>query len=212
MNYTTVFPTAEDPVNESGAWINAGLVALDWYNCSVSPAGFAHGNQTPDVPQYTDPQAILNGGWRSNQFATAVVYATSPTNTEFQEVELHLRNTFSAHNTTGYEVAFRCLKTAEGYMSIARGDGVLGNFAVLLHLDGAQYGVQTGDVVLATIVGSVITAYINGVQVAQVTDGTYTSGSPGMGFNYGVSTTNADFGFTSFTAGEIAYSLMGASG
>ena len=60
-----------------------------------------------------------------------------------------------------------------------------------------QYGVKTGDVVRATIVGNVITAYKNGVQLAQVTDKTYATGSPGMGFNEG---TNGDYGFTNYSA------------
>ena len=43
--------------------------------------------------------------------------------------------------------------------------------------------VKTGDVVKATIVGNVITAYLNGIAVGTATDSTYTTGNPGMGFN-----------------------------
>jgi hypothetical protein len=56
-------------------------------------------------------------------------------------------------------------------------------------------------VVKATIVGNVITAYINGVQVLQATDNTYKGGSPGMGFYIeGTTGVNSDYGFTSFKA------------
>jgi hypothetical protein len=59
--------------------------------------------------------------------------------------------------------------------------------------------------VKATIIGNVITAYINGVQVNQVTDNTFTSGNPGVGFYlHGIANRNADYGFTSFTASDIA--------
>jgi hypothetical protein len=51
----------------------------------------------------------------------------------------------------------------------------------------------------------VITAFKNGVQQGQVTDSTYSSGSPGIGFNLssgvsGCAGTGANFGFSSFTA------------
>jgi hypothetical protein len=47
----------------------------------------------------------------------------------------------------------------------------------------------------------VITAHINGVQVLQVPDNTFSSGSPGMGFYLQNATgKNGDYGFTNFTA------------
>jgi hypothetical protein len=68
-----------------------------------------------------------------------------------------------------------------------------------------QYGIADGDTVKATIVGNVITAYLNGVAVGSATDSTYNTGSPGMGFNLETGTascvgTNGDYGFTHFTA------------
>jgi hypothetical protein len=44
----------------------------------------------------------------------------------------------------------------------------------------------------------VIKRYVNGVEVFSATDDTYKEGNPGMGFNYGVETSNGDFGFTSY--------------
>jgi hypothetical protein len=49
--------------------------------------------------------------------------------------------------------------------------------------NGEKFGVTNGDTVTATILGNVITAYKNGVQQGQVTDSTFSSGSPGVGFN-----------------------------
>jgi hypothetical protein len=90
-------------------------------------------------------------------------------------------------------------------MQIVRWDGAVGNFTVLLSVSGSQFGVTNGDTVAATIVGNTITAYKNGVQQGQVTDTTYTNGSPGIGFNLdntqtGCSGRNTNYGFTSFTA------------
>ena len=118
-------------------------------------------------------------------------------------MEIRLRASVSAHRITGYEIFSRCLKTKAAYISIVRWNGPLGDFTELIHLDGSQYGVETGDVLKATIVGKVITGYINGVQVVQATDDTYTTGNPGVGFNFGVGNTNADFGFTDFSASSV---------
>jgi len=54
----------------------------------------------------------------------------------------------------------------------------LGSFAYLNTAERSQYGIANGDVVKATLVGSVITAYINGLQVLQAIDNSHTSGSP----------------------------------
>ena len=57
--------------------------------------------------------------------------------------------------------------------------------------------------VSASIVGDLITVYVNGVQLMQVTDDSFSSGSPGMGFYLqGASGMNGDFGFTQFTASQ----------
>ena len=119
----------------------------------------------------------------------------------YEEVELRLRSSLSAHIATGYEILFRCSKSQNAYAEIVRWNGPLGSFTYLDRHKGAQYGVATGDVVKATIAGNVITAYINGVQVAQATDSTYPTGHPGMGFFLqGTTGVNRDYGFTSFTA------------
>src|SRR6202030_849078 len=82
----------------------------------------------------------------------------------------------------------------------------LGNFTYLAISVGSAYGVKDGDVVKATMIGNVITAYINDVQVLQVMDDTYAAGNPGMGFFIGnvLGTDGAgrdgDYGFTSYTA------------
>jgi hypothetical protein len=133
--------------------------------------------------------------------AQATVHSVNQTDSVYEEVELRLRSTISAHSITGYEINFRCSKTGNAYSQIVRWNGALGNFTDLSAKDGAQYGVTDKDVVKATIVGSVITVYLNGVQINQATDTTYTAGNPGMGFySSGVSGINANYGFTTFHA------------
>jgi hypothetical protein len=64
-------------------------------------------------------------------------------------------------------------------------------------VSGRKYGATTGDVLRATIIGNVITAYKNGVELGRVTDDTFANGQPGFGFNEGV---NGNYGITRFSA------------
>ena len=71
------------------------------------------------------------------------------------------------------------------------------------HKDGAQYGVTDGDVIRATVVGSLIRVYLNGVLVNQAADSTFATGSPGLGFFLqGATGLNRDYGFTRFSASD----------
>lgn len=73
--------------------------------------------------------------------------------------------------------------------------GGLADFTYLVPTQrGKQYGVKTGDVVKATIVGNEIRAYKNGVLMGQAKDNTYIQGYPGFGCNEGK---NGDYGISS---------------
>ena len=193
-SYETQFPHTEQPISEDGHWINGKTVALDWGDISTTPA-LAIGHAGP--ARYADATALLKGAWGPDQSAEATVYAGKTFG--FPEVELRLRSTLSAHVATGYEISNSVSSEASAYLIIVRWNGPLADFTYLANLRGRQYGVKTGDVVKATIVGNIITAYKNGVLLAQVTDKTYSTGNPGIGFNEG---TNGDYGFTRFTASD----------
>jgi len=97
---------------------------------------------------------------------------------------LRLRTTITAHSITGYEFNFRATADGTQYVQIVRWNGPFGTFTYLnggLEA-GLDLALHNGDVISATAVGSTLTAYINGVQIRQVTDSTYSAGSPGMGF------------------------------
>ena len=127
---------------------------------STTP-GLAIGHQSGT--SYTDGTALLTGSWGSNQTVEAVVHAVNPKDSCYQEVELRLRSSLTPHSCTGYEISFKATKTSGAYLIIVRWNGALGDFTYLVNTTGAQYGVTEGDVVKATIVGNVITAYLNGV-------------------------------------------------
>jgi hypothetical protein len=202
-SYATNFSATEFPISEGGRWVNGGTLAIDWTDVSTTP-GHAIGHQVGS--SYTDATALLTGTWGADQSATAVVFTTGPIQDEcLSEVEIRLRSSMSPHDNHGYEITFKVSQTEEAYLLIVRWDGPLGKFTSLLHPAGAKYGVTNGDVMKATIVGNRITAYKNGVMMGSVTDDTFTSGNPGIGFNLespppGCRDTNDRYGFTAFSA------------
>jgi hypothetical protein len=203
--YTTTFSLTEDPISEGGKWINGKKDGLDWADVRTTP-GFAFGTEIggdrPELQKYDDSAALLTGHWGPNQTAQATVHRVNKDDDNiYQEVELRLRSAISPRNATGYEVMFRCSKSAKAYCNIARWDGILGAWMMLKETKGSQYGVADGDVVKASINGQVITVYINGVQVLQTRDYLFTSGNPGMGFYLEKATgVNGECGFSRFMA------------
>lgn len=207
--YSTNFPATENPISQGSAWLNGGADGTVWNNVQTTP-GKAFGVPSEHLPQYTDPTAILKGAWGPIQIASGTVFCANPTASYFQEVEIRLRSTMTSGASIGYELFSRCLKTSAAYVSIVRWNpGGLGQFTELTHLDGAQFGVQTGDVIMGTAIGNALSVYVNGVLLSSTTDNTYTSGgAPGMGFNYGAQATNVDFGFSTFAASDGAPAVI----
>jgi cell division septation protein DedD len=196
--YTTNFPLTENPIFEGGHWINGLINGIDWSDVQTIP-GKAFGTQTGIGPNFADSTALLTGSWGPTQTVQAVVYILAPDSTTFEEVELRLRSSLSVHSCTGYEVNFS-VKPGNPYCQIVRWNGPLGDFTLL---DTRSVGVVNGDVVKATIVGSTITCYINGTVIFGVTDSTYSSGNPGMGFYLqGGLGPPFNYGFSSYTASD----------
>lgn len=200
--YTTNFPQTENPISESGAWMNGKTDGLDWSDAKTTK-NLAFGTQVPPTgPPYNDSVALLKGTWKADQKVTATVHSVNqqgdPT---YEEVELWLRGSISAHNITGYEINFRCLTGPSSYVQIHNWNGPLNDFGGLDSTTGP--GLRDGDVVSASIVGNTITVSINGAQILQTQDtaNQFASGNPGMGFYYEGSTgADSDYGFTNLTA------------
>jgi hypothetical protein len=215
-SYRTEFPLDEEPISEGGMWRNGRTDGIDFCDV-VTRGGVAYGeitrmrsaerraeqgnlegaDETP-VGDYDDPTAVLAGEWGPNQFARARVFARNPTEDYFQEVEIRLRSSITPHSCTGYEVFWRALKTEAAYAEIVRWNGRIGDWTSLARRVGPEFGVKHGDLVEASIVGDLITSYINGVEIMSVRDDTFRSGAPGIGFNFFVGDTNVDTGVTSF--------------
>ena len=203
QTYGTRFQGAENPLSEGGRWINDGA---DWAKIRKS-GGFACGTQTgtnTGSNKFDDSYAHLSG-FPPDQEAWGKVRIAKPDPSCHQEVEILLRWSSSPHLTTGYECFARCLNTEASYVQVVRWEGPLGKFTYLADMRGTNYGLKDGDVLKASIVGNLIRVYVNGVQKAQVTDDTYKTGNPGIGeflacdADHGFGS-NADYGFSSFTA------------
>ena len=205
MYYATDFSSAENPISEDGNWINGGITGLDWHNVQTG-GGYAYG--TTAAVRYSDPTAVLTGSWGADQYIEGVVYSAGPNASQFEEVELRLRTTITAHSITGYEVCLRSLRgNSESYLQIAKWVGPLAteisDFIMLFEQTGADWGVQDGDVVRAEIIGDTIRVWVNGVLKATVVDPSpFPTGSPGIGMNYGAGQTPSNFGWRSIVAGS----------
>lgn len=191
-NYSTNFPLTENPISEGGNWQNNGL---DWTNVQTTP-GLAFGTQDV-VNTYNDSYAHL-GGFPANVQVTAVMHSSVPSGS-IQESEILLRFSDSAHAARGYEINLN----SAGAAQIVRWNGAIGDFTPLSTTGPGGLGrdVVTGDVFMATSVGSTLSLYVNGALLAQAVDSTFATGNPGIGFfsRLGASN-NSRFGFTSFSA------------
>lgn len=206
-SYTTSFFLEETPIYEDGMWANGKLTGYDWADGKTAK-GLASGTDS-GTAGYADSTALLTGNWGTNQAAQATVRIPEPNNNQsvYQEVELRLRSSLSAHRSTGYEINFRCIKNNDAYAEIVRWNGALGKFTYLERGEGAKYGVADGDVVRATVVGDMVTAFINGQRVLSATDTRYDAGSPGMGFYLELrkgATRGGVCGFSRFAANDHA--------
>ncbi|MGA2257739.1 MAG: hypothetical protein ABSG53_24010 [Thermoguttaceae bacterium] len=206
QTYATTFKDPEDPLSEGGKWSNNGL---DWTSIRKS-GGIAYSTQTgteTGAKKFNDSYAILSG-FPPDQEAWGKAYIAHPSTKYYQEIEILLRFTSSPHRTTGYECFARCIADRSSYLNIVRWDGPLGKFTYLAQVNGADCGLKSGDTLKASIIGNVITVYINGIKKAQVTDDTFQTGNPGIGMflacngRQGIGT-NTDFGLTSFSARGI---------
>jgi hypothetical protein len=209
--YATDFPLAESPISENNVWINGEVAGLDWTNVHTA-AGLAFGTQSGSGA-FNDSIAVLAGSWRPDQTVTATVHSVNQQGGNvFEEVELLLRFQLTAHSARGYEVNFRALNDRESYSEVVRWNGPLGNFSYLVKNHGQKFGITDGSVIKASIVGSLITVFINDVLVAEVVDNVYKDGSPGLGFFAAhASGVNRDYGFKRYTATDGTNTMQGSS-
>jgi hypothetical protein len=211
-SYQTNFPATEDPISESNNWVNGAVTGLDWGNVQTTP-GLAFGTVVSGGPPYNDSTAALSGTWATNQSACATVFLNPSfnRNAASYEVEIRLRVTIGPHSITGYEFNYSMGSDAASgrlYAGVVRWNGPLNDFTGLGG-PSTHPALATGDVFCASAIGSTLKEWVTRagvvIETATVTDATYSTGSPGMGFynQSGSLSDNSKFGFTSYQASEI---------
>ncbi|MBI3774383.1 MAG: hypothetical protein HY273_02315 [Gammaproteobacteria bacterium] len=205
-SYSTNFDLNEFPISEGGVWSNNG--GSNWQKVKTA-GGIAFGTQTgTNGDGYDDSFATLSG-FGPDHTASAIVYMANVNRVCAHEVELHLRWSDSNGVAKGYEIIHDSGSTAQ----IVRWNGGYADFYEINLSYFRSIPIKDGDEFKASIIGSVISIYLNNTLVAQGQDdgakgAPYTTGNPGIGFfirrfcdpaDVG---TNEDFGFTSFTATE----------
>lgn len=210
--YYTTFSGNEEPISEGGQWLNGKKDGLMWSDIRKIE-GRAVG--TNNFAKYSDPTAILKGSWGPNQIVEATVYRKyDGVPNDNQEVELRLRSTMRANWSSGYEILFR----AYDKPVIVGNFGKMPHFAIvkwkgprgktlsdfqpfLAQSSNSKYAIRNNDKIKASIIGNVITVYKNGVKLISVRDNSpFTTGNPGIGFNYNCNGHYEEFGFHDFKA------------
>jgi len=201
-SYFTTFTNSEALLSEEGRWIN-GNAGLEWSNCFTA-GGVVHGRQNNGAgPSYNDSTALLAGSWGSTQSVTVTLYKASVVESDYPEVEIRLRSSLSPHSCTGYEVTWSLRTDQSCYVGITKWNGSFGDFTNVATVYGSQYVVTNGSILSATARGNVISAYVNGIRILTGIDNTFTTGSPGIGFDHnGPGSEDAGFGFTRFHASD----------
>lgn len=201
-SYSTNFPLTENPLSESGTWINGSISSPRTSAQSVS--GHAYGTMSSfDGTNFDDSVAILAKTFHQNQSVQGTLFNSGAING--QEAELVLRGNISASSNTGYETD---LVLVTNSVNLVSWNGPPNNFTTLAS---ATSGVSfaNGAVWSAQIVGTVITIKCNGTTVlTHDTAGDafqIASGSPGMGFwnETGSSTNSPNLGWSHFQASDL---------
>lgn len=205
LPFSTTFPAAESPISQGGQWLNGLADGLDWQNGRTTAAGaFA---AAASVNNFDDGTALLNPAvftsFTSNQYVEGTVYRDPTFTTAVvtgYELELRIRSSLTAHTCTGYELY--C--SLNNGLTLVRWNGARGDFSPIL--DCGTYVATTGDILRVEAVGSTLTVYLNGTSKGSISDGTYLTGTPGMGWGPFPGVTGADLlrmGWSSFRAGNL---------
>lgn len=190
FSYFTTFGSAQTPMSEGGIWVQGATTGLDWNDVNTS-GGNALGAQASGSAGFDDALAHLNlAGFGPNHQCTGTAVNDGFYSSGTHEMEVLLRFSISAHVARGYEVNY----AFDGaYTEIVRWEGALGSFTYLSQITTPSTGaVQTGDQLIASIVGDTITVWLKrGNTITQINTATDTSagghakwsdGFPGVGF------------------------------
>jgi len=206
-SYTTTFPLTENPISEGGVWSHT---PNQWTAVRTSGGNAFGTNGITDT--YDDSYALLSG-FPNDVEATCTLFRNpSGTFTVTHEVCLFMRGADTSNSIRGYEFLFAYF----GEFQLMRWNGPFGDFTNLVTNGGIGRAFITGDVFRARVQGNVLTAWVNNIQIAQVTDTTYPSGQPGINFflrpgGNGANFAMQDYSVSALTAPDITPPLVSIS-
>ena len=201
-SFSTTFPTTQNPVSAGGGLITSTSPGVNWSglklggggNLPVAPVDVVSPGLAESVDygntNYGDALAVATGTWSPDQSASVVVGNLAAQAGGYEEFEVHLRT--NPTTGAGYEITWGY---NNNYIAVATWNAN-GGYTNLYFAE-TSTAIHPGDTLTASIKGNVITLYDNGVQEAQITDNTFTSGNPGFGFNQGGT---HEYGISSFSA------------
>lgn len=195
--FSTNFPTAESPISLGGQMITSTTPGVSWVWGDVRVVSAGNAESTHYNSFVNDALAVNVGTWRPDLGASVTVGPFARGSNGASEFEIHFRT--DPATGAGYEITW-------GYYGIyyiivkwyANGD-----FTYVLNDTSPTTPLKPGDVLTATIVGSTITMFTNGVQVAQASDSEFTTGNPGFGFNGGGAPGDDEYSISSYSVWEI---------
>lgn len=213
-DFITSFPTVENPISQGGIWDRGLEEGLKWTSPQVTANGCV-ASEGPTPNRFDDDIAVLKRTYRAfanNQFVQGVMYLAPGYNANGgkHECEMWLRGQITANNARGYECSIGMQTSFGTYAFCTRWDGAENSFTTLIDpangtgsYTHTPTAIADGDVYRVEITGTTITFFQNGIVIFTVTDSTFSSGNPGVGFWPVDGAIVTSMGFKSYRAGDL---------
>jgi hypothetical protein len=194
---STSFPDTENPISQSGLWINGGTDGGSWNDVRTTP-GLAFAAAI--VSTTDDDLAVLTTAFGLNQYIEGTVHrAGGYSPPDSHEIELLVRFVISSGVARGCEINWGHAGNAQ----IVKWNGDLGDFDTPVDLGGIGAPAD-GDRLRVEAIGDEITVYKNDVSVGSTTMAGLADGQPGIGFFPRTGATLSSLGWSSIVAGELS--------
>ena len=153
--YSTTFDGTENPLSESGTWLNAGGAVAQYWQEMQKSGGRAYGSGTTEA--YEDCVAIINPSvipFDPDHVVRAAFHITEGYTTgTTHEAQILLRGAFGDDHIEGYEVLFQLGSSTPAVMKwYGAGGGSF--FAELTGGSSSSLTFQHGDICIAQVSGT----------------------------------------------------------
>jgi hypothetical protein len=193
--YSSSFPGSENPLSESGHWLNGGTTGGSWNNVRKTP-GLAFAAAL--VSTVDDCLAVLTTGFGVNQYIEGTVHrAGGYSPPDSHEIELLGRFVITPGVARGCEVNWG----HAGNLQIVKWNGPFNDFEVLTTVSAGPPA--HGDRLRLALIDSTAYVFKNDVFVTSVVISGLADGQPGIGFFPRAGATLSSLGWSSIIAGSF---------